>query len=72
MNAIVTLPDFVSKSLRRNAAYLQQPQKKLSVSTSGFDYTFWRDETNGVVLGTVRKGRGISDVDPTLIAAAMA
>ena len=72
MNAIVTLPDFVCKSLRRNAAYLQQPQKKLSVSTSGFDYTFWRDETNGVVLGTVRKGRGISDVDPVLIAAAMA
>lgn len=67
------LSSFVKQSLRRNAEYLKENQKKLTVGVGTTDFVFWRDGSDGPVLGTAtfRSGKKV-DVDPAIIAAAMA
>lgn len=70
---IQNISEFVIKSLRRNADYLRESQKKLTVGVGTTDYVFWRDGIDGPILGvaTFRSGKKV-DVDPAVIAAAMA
>ena len=69
---IQNISEFTIKSLRRNADYLRESQKKLTVGVGTTDYVFWRDGVDGPILGVAisRSGKKV-DVDPAVIAAAM-
>lgn len=69
-----SFPTFVAQSLNRNADQFKVSQRKLTVYTGAAEYAFWRDGDEGPVLGVCSsmRGRKKEDIDPKVIAAALA